>query len=75
MEHKLKLSKDIYPADIISCCIEQYRSVCCIDVSDVDNYRVCSFSNCRYDPAETIGEFENYLIGCSNLQVHHNDDP
>lgn len=75
MENELKLSKDIYPADAVSFCIEQYRSVCCITASDVGNYCVCSFSDCRYDPAETADEFENYLIGCLNTQVHRNADP
>ena len=66
MMSELLLSKEIYKIHHIQEASHQFSSLCKIEISEHKEYYLCAFSSCVYDVAETIKEFENYLIDLMN---------
>lgn len=66
ISNELKLSKQIYDLNDIIFSVRNYDGIADILIHQDDCYTICEFTNCVYDPAQTIKEFENYLIQYSN---------
>ncbi len=64
--NELKLIKEIYQKKNIHQAIVAYRGISDVNLQDQGNYWILQFTNCKYDEARTIREFENYLIGLEN---------
>lgn len=58
----LKLNKEIYPYESLQHSCKDYAELAKIKIEDNQQYWILSFSDCRYDKAETAKEYENYLI-------------
>jgi hypothetical protein len=62
----LRLKKEIYDCKLIKEAITEYSGLTDIKYSDATDSWICTFANCKYEEAETIFEFENYLIDLAN---------
>ncbi|CUX34512.1 hypothetical protein BN3456_01584 [Clostridium sp. C105KSO13] len=69
MRKKLLLSKELYNYTDVQETIQAYSSLASIELSSNQQYLICDFHSCLYDLVKTISEFENYLIGVSNLSI------
>ncbi len=68
MKNKEKrYSKHFYTKKSIDMAVKDYTKIATINVSDVGEYYVCLFSNCKTSPEITINEFDNYLIEILSL--------
>lgn len=58
----LKLNKEIYLYESLQHSCKDYSELAKIKIEDDSQYWILSFSDCWYDDAETVKEYENYLI-------------
>lgn len=67
--NKLKLTTNIFSKAYIEEAIRAYKDICNIEISEINNYIVCKFTDCIYNTEETIKEFENYVIDLMNTKL------
>lgn len=60
--NKLKLNKKIYEIETLIKAVNDYQHLVDIRIQDEMNYYLLTFIHCEYEAAETIKEFENYLM-------------
>lgn len=68
--NEIQLHRKLFPLKYIRMTIEAYSGICKVQVTEEENYYICTFRDCIYDSAQTVMEFENYLIG-SVAQYDH----
>lgn len=62
----MKLNKSIYSEKCILKAINDYSGLAKISISSINNYFICSFSECKYNEIITKKEFENHIIDIMN---------
>lgn len=70
---ELKLNADIYDVQKVKIAADAYKELCKIKLRTADDYIICNFTDCLYDPEETIKEFENYTIDLMNTGMKSYD--
>lgn len=63
----LLFPKSIYRLDTIKRGIHDYRSICTIDIKELESSYACFFSDSVADLTLTAYEFSNYVIELSNV--------
>lgn len=63
---KVKINRDIYSDRAIQFAMSAYKSYAVMTINYKKDYAVITFWKCKYDEAQTIKEFENYMIGAEN---------
>ena len=63
---KIKYNRDIYSDSAIYTAMLAYKSYAVMTVNYNKEFAVITFWKCKYDEAQTIKEFENYMIGAEN---------
>ena len=63
---ELRIIKELYQEKNIHLAIKAYKGISDVFFQEQDNYWILLFTNCKYNEAKTIQEFENYLIGLEN---------
>ena len=69
---KLLLHKSIYNEQSINAAREAFLGIASISINTINDYYLCSFSDCSADETLTMKEFENYLIDLVNAHNEHN---
>lgn len=62
----VKINRSIYSDQTIAKTMQVYKNHAVTTVKFQDVYAVLTFWKCKYDEAQTIKEFENYMIGIEN---------
>lgn len=62
----LNLHTDLFGYDDLISASNAFASICRIQITRVNHYYTCTFTDCIYDVKETIYEFENYVIDLMN---------
>lgn len=62
----LQLAKELYTESLIHQTIQAFAGLCEVELSEDARYYTCTFHRTKYELAETIHEFENYLIDLHN---------
>lgn len=60
--NKLILSSKIYEFNTLEDAVNEFNGLADIRLQREESYFLLNFFNCSYDIAETMKEFENYLI-------------
>ena len=63
---KIKLNRSIYSDKAINSALTAYNNLAMFTVNFNREYAAVTFIKCKYDEAQTVKEFENYLIGAEN---------
>ncbi|MBR2841704.1 MAG: HxsD-like protein [Lachnospiraceae bacterium] len=64
---KINLTKEVYSIKSLARAISNYKDFAVISVLETVDYWILDFSDCKYDPALTVKEFENHLIEIENV--------
>ena len=67
----LDLSKEIYSPAAIDKTIHDFNHLGIIKKTETQHTWKLFFRKCKYDEMRTVYEFENYVIGLENHNVHH----
>ncbi len=62
----LLINRSIYSDKSIRAALEAYAGYTTATVEYTQQYAIVTFSECKYDPDQTVKEFENYMIGMEN---------
>ena len=63
---KIRLNRSIYSDKAINSALTAYNNLAIFSVDLDREYATVTFIKCKYDEAQTVKEFENYLIGAEN---------
>ena len=64
---KLKINRSVYSDESIEKTRTAFRDHAITLIAYKQQYAIVTFLKCKYDEAQTIKEFENYMIGAENL--------
>ena len=63
---KIRINRSVYSDDTIEKTMVAYKNHAVTTVQYKRDYAIVIFWKCKYDEAQTIKEFENYMIGVEN---------
>lgn len=63
---KVKINRGIFSDETIRKTMEIYKDYTVATLKFNTDYAIITFWKCKYDEAQTIMEFENYMIGIEN---------
>ncbi len=67
--NKLYLNKSLYSYKSVLIAIEAYSELADFTLDENEHAWIITFQNSKYDPAITLKEFENYVIGLVFMEM------
>lgn len=66
---KIEFDSLIYNSKALKIAVKDFQGLCKVELEEKSGLISCTFSNCKYDEAETAKEFGNYLIELMNCKI------